>query len=125
MLEKTIKSFTQLIVWQKGHRLVLAVYATTNTFPKTEQYALTDQLRREAVSITSNIAEGFYRRSSKEKTQFYYIALGSLAETQNQLLIAKDLKYITSDKFNELISQTVEVAKLLNSIVSKLKIIKS
>jgi four helix bundle protein len=80
------------------------------------------QLRRALISITSNIAEGFGRRSLKEKVQFYYIAAGSLTEVQNQLLIAKDLGYITTEEFKEAANLSVEVAKLLNGLISKSKL---
>lgn len=96
--ENKIKSFTDLIVWQKGHELVLAIYRLTASFPKSESYGLIDQMRRSAVSITSNISEGFGRQTYKEKIQFYYIASGSLSELKNQIIIAKDLDYIDSDQ---------------------------
>lgn len=73
-----IQSFTNLIAWQKGHKLVLTVYTITKTFPTAETYSLVDQMRRCVISITSNIAEGFSRKSYKEKIQFYSIALGSI-----------------------------------------------
>lgn len=91
-----IQSFTDLYAWQAGHKLVLSIYEVTQKFPKEELFGLTNQLRRAAVSITSNIAEGFSRSSYKEKSQFYSMALGSLTEIQNQLLIAKDIKYLSS-----------------------------
>jgi four helix bundle protein len=116
-----IKSFTDLNAWKEAHLLVLSVYKTTHKFPKEEQFGLTNQIRRAVVSITSNIAEGFSRNSYKEKTQFYSIALGSLTEVQNQLLIARDLSYITRDEFLSLADKTVVVSKLLNGLIKKSK----
>lgn len=112
-----IKVFTDLITWQKAHQLVLTVYKTTSSFPKSETYALTDQMRRCVISITSNIAEGFSRKSKKEKMQFYYMSLGSTTELQSQLIIAKDLKYILIDDYNRIIDQVLEVHRLINSLI--------
>src|SRR3990167_5668279 len=95
-----LKSFTDLLVWQEGHKLVIFIYKITDAFPKSETYALISQMRRAAVSVTSNIAEGFSRISKKEKAQFYYVALGSLEELRNQIFIARDIKYI--DQANEI-----------------------
>ena len=89
-----ITSFTDLAVWREGHKLVLAVYKLTRNFPEFEKFGLANQIQRAVISITSNIAEGFSRKNKKEKTQFFYTALGSLTEVQNQLLIARDLGYI-------------------------------
>src|SRR5574340_1256822 len=97
-----IQSFTDLNAWKEGHKLVLMVYQITRIFPKEETFRLVSQLCRAVVSITSNLAEGFSRNSTKEKLQFYFISLGSLTEIQNQILIARDLKYISKEKFNEL-----------------------
>jgi four helix bundle protein len=80
-----IRSFTDLDAWKKGHELVLMVYKITKSFPNEEVFGLTIQMRRSAVSSTSNIAEGFSRHTHKEKIQFYSIALGSVTELQNQL----------------------------------------
>jgi four helix bundle protein len=110
-------SFTKLIAWQKSHLLVLLIYKTTSSFPQNESYALTDQIRRASVSITSNIAEGFSRRTNKDKIQFYFISLGSLSEVQNQLLIARDLSYIQREVFDEIAIKTVEISKLLNGLI--------
>ena len=77
MINKKIKSFTDLDTWKEGHKLVLLIYESTKSFPKEERFALTDQIRRAAVSITSNIAEGFSRQSLREKIQFYSISKGS------------------------------------------------
>ncbi len=116
-----IKSFTDLRAWQEGHQLVLEVYKMTKKFPKDELFGLTSQLRRAVVSITSNIAEGFSRSSYKEKSQFYFIAIGSLTETQNQLLIARDLEYIAKEEFQKAAQQTVQVSKIINGLIKYLK----
>jgi len=121
MDKEKIKSFSDLIVWQEGHKLVLLIYKITHTFPKDEIYGLANQLRRAAVSITSNVAEGFCRKSFKEKIQFYYVALGSLSEVKNQILIARDLSYISSNVFDSIDLQTISVGKLLNGLISKSK----
>lgn len=121
MENNKIQSFTNLIVWQKGHHLVLEIYQSTSLFPKNETYSLVDQMRRSVVSVTSNIAEGFSRQSNKEKVQFYYMALGSLTELQNQLLVAKDVKYILSDHFQKLANMTIEITKLLNGLIKSIK----
>lgn len=112
-----IKSFTGLRAWQEGHELVLTIYKVTATFPSGEKFGLADQMRRAAVSITSCIAEGFSRFGVKEKQQFYRMALGSLTEIQNQLLIAKDLSYLPIQNFNGLAEQTVVVSKLINGLI--------
>lgn len=114
-----IKSFTQLNTWKEAHLLVLKIYEITKAFPNDEQFGLTNQLRRAVVSITSNIAEGFSRNSYKEKSQFYSMALGSLTEVQNQILIARDLKYIDTQTFTSTAEKTVIVNKLLNGLIKK------
>lgn len=112
-----IKSFTDLVAWKEGHKLVISIYNITKHFPKEELFGLTNQIRRAAVSITSNIAEGFSRQSNKEKIQFYSTARGSLTELQNQLLIAKDIKYISANSFNKTAELTVVVSKLINGLI--------
>ena len=119
--QNKICSFTDLHAWQHGHNLVLDIYQITKQFPHEEQFGLTNQLRRAAVSITSNIAEGFRRQGPKEKAQFYRTALGSLTEVQNQLLIAKDVKYIDQASFQDIAYRSVRVAKLLNGLIKKAK----
>ena len=121
MEAKKIRSFTDLEVWKEGHNLVLMVYEATKSFPKDELFALTSQIRRCAVSITSNIAEGFSRQSFKEKVQFYFMARGSVTELQNQLLIARDVKYLNAAKFHEIAEQTVKVHKILNALITASK----
>ncbi len=115
--KQKIKSFTDLDAWKEGHTLVLAVYKSTKEFPKDEIFGLVSQMRRCAVSITSNIAEGFSRQSYKEKTQFYATAQGSLTELQNQLLISKDVGYMSEDIFRTIAGQTVKVQKIINGLI--------
>jgi len=112
-----ITAFTDLNAWKEGHNLVLMVYKLINSFPSEEKFALADQMRRCAVSITSNIAEGFSRQSKKEKLQFYSIAKGSLTELQNQLIIARDVKYISELIFKETVEKTSVVGRLLTGLI--------
>lgn len=110
-----VKSFTDLVAWKKSHEFALDIYKITKQFPSDEKYGLIDQLRRASISITSNIAEGFSRRTSKEKIRFYYTAFGSLLEIQSQLLISKDLGFI---KDIELIFvKSVEIKKLISGLI--------
>jgi len=118
-----IKSFTDLKAWQEGHQLVLMIYEITDIFPKKEIFTLVPQMRRCVISITSNIAEGFSRKSQKEKSQFYYVALGSITELQNQLIIARDLNYLNKENFSHLIDQIIKVQKLVNGLVKSSKIL--
>lgn len=112
-----IQSFTDLNAWKEGHALALMIYVITKNFPKDETFGLTSQIRRAGVSITSNIAEGFSRKSYKEKIQFYTIALGSATEVQNQLLVCRDVGYISTEKFNEVADQMVKVHKIINGLI--------
>lgn len=114
---RPLRSFTELAAWREGHKLVLMVYDVTGRFPKEELFGLTSQLRRAAVSITSNIAEGFSRPSYKEKAQFYSRSLGSTTEVQNQLLVARDVHILSLDDFSRLAAQTVTVNKLVNGLI--------
>jgi four helix bundle protein len=112
-----IRSFRDLDAWKEGHRLVLEIYKTTKSFPKEEIFGLSNQLRRSAVSITSNIAEGFSRKSLKEKIQFYSMAKASNTELQNQLLIARDVGYLNEEKFKQLEEQSIRVNKLISGLI--------
>lgn len=118
-----IRFFTDLDAWKEGHRLVLLIYKITKNFPKDEIFALTNQMRRCAVSITSNIAEGFSRNSYKEKLQFYSMSLGSVTELQNQLLIAKDIDYINKEEYEQINIQTIKVHKIINGLIKKSRFI--
>src|SRR3989338_5896295 len=118
-----IQTFKDLDAWKEGHKLVLDVYKISKKFPKAEVYGLTNQMRRCAVSITSNIAEGFSMQSYREKTQFYSMAQGSLTELQSQLLLAKDVGFISVEKYREIENQLIICHKLLNALIKKSKII--
>ena len=111
-----IKNFTDLNAYKEAHKLVLIIYKVTNKFPKEERYGLIDQMHRAAISTTSNIAEGFSRNTIKDKCQFYTLAQGSLTELQSQLLISRDLSYLTKEDFNQIANQTVIVNKLINGL---------
>lgn len=116
-----IKEFTDLIVWQEGHRMVVDIYKVTKKFPKEETFSLIDQMRRSAVSVTSNIAEGFGRHTYKEKIQFYYQAQGSLTELKNQLFISRDVGYLKEEELDLLLEQTSKVHQLLQGLIKKSK----
>lgn len=120
-VKKKIKTFTDLIVWQEGHKLVVLVYKITTNFPKSETYSLTDQMRRASSSITSNIAEGFGRQGYKEKLQFYYQAQGSLTELKDQILIAKDVGYLKESDLQKLVDLANATHRLLQGLISKTK----
>ena len=100
---------------------MLMIYDITKQFPKEEIFGLVSQIRRCAVSITSNIAEGFSRLSYKEKARFYSISLGSTTELQNQLLIAKDVNYITKEQFQNIAEQSIKVHKITNGLIKSSK----
>lgn len=117
----TIKDFIDLYSWQESHKLVLMIYKIIRKFPKEETFALSDQMRRASVSITSNIAEGFGRQTIKEKIQFYYQAQGSLSEIKNQLIISKDLNYIDQKEFTEILDQANLSHQLLHGLIKKSK----
>ena len=116
-----IISFTDLNAWKEGHKLVLLIYKLCEHFPETEKFGLASQLKRAAISVTSNIAEGFSRNTSKEKVQFYRISMGSLMEIQNQLQVANELVFITQDQFNQANAQSVVVSKLIIGIIKSAK----
>jgi len=113
-----IKSYKELIVWQKSIELVTLVYEITEQFPSKEIFGLTSQMRRAAISIASNIAEGRCRGTRKDFVQFLRIAFGSCAELETQILIAKNLKFL--QKTDKISSLTEEIMKILSSMIKKL-----
>jgi four helix bundle protein len=112
-----MKTYKELDVWMKGRMLVKEVYFVTTGFPGEEVYGLTSQIRRSAISIPSNIAEGYGRQYKKETLHFLHIARGSLYELETQLYIALDLKYIKEAILNRLVETLEECRKLLSGLI--------
>jgi four helix bundle protein len=115
-----VKDYRDLIVWQRAMDLVEAIYRTTGTFPREEIYGLTSQIRRAAISIPSNIAEGNGRNTTRDYVHFLGMAYGSVKEVETQVLIAKRLQYINSTRGDELVNITGEVARLISGLVNSL-----
>ena len=111
------KSFTDLIVWQKAHEFVLEVYKVTRGYPMEERFALWSQFQRAAVSIPANIAEGYKKLTRADKLRFLNISQGSLEECRYYIILSRDLSYINSNTYNELIGSLEETSKLLNSYI--------
>lgn len=116
-----VNSHKDLAVWERSRKLVVSVYAITKQFPKEEIYSLTSQMRRAAVSIPSNIAEGKARRSTKDFTRFITIARGSTAELETQFLISQDLGYLSEEQVQPLLNEIDEIGKMLSGLLSKLE----
>ena len=115
-----MKTYRDLIVWQKAMALVTEIYRVSQSFPRREDYGLTSQARRCAVSIPSNIAEGYGRNSRNEYIRFLQIALGSLFELQTQLQIAVHLGYLKKEEFESLYERTREVERMLSVLIKRL-----
>jgi len=111
-----IRHFRQLKVWQEAHKLVLMVYQVTKEFPSDERFGLVSQMRRAAISVPANIAEGFKRRGIQDKIRFYNIAEGSLEELKYFLILSKDLGYISSN--DDLMAQSEAVGRLLHGLIT-------
>jgi four helix bundle protein len=115
-----MRDFHDLKVWGKAHHLVLAIYRISAGFPQREIYALTSQLRRAAISIASNIAEGCGRSSEGEFAHFLQIAMGSASEVQYDLLLARDLSFLSEPDFQQLDNDVIEVKRMLATLIQKL-----
>jgi len=116
-----MKNYKELIVWQKSVELAKLICSISTEFPPEEQYILISQINRCAISIPSNIAEGWSRNSTKEFINFLYISRGSLAELETQTIIAKELGYLTNDKLMKIQEHVNELRKMLHTIITKLK----
>lgn len=114
-----MQDFKKLKVWQKAHDVTLAVYRCTRGFPREERFALVDQLRRAAMSVPSNIAEGAGRLGNREFRSFLSIAAGSASEVEYQLLLARDLDYISHATHDDLVSQLHEVKRMLAGLIRR------
>lgn len=117
-----MKDFRNLLVWERGHKFTLSVYAATRSFPKEEQYGLTSQLRRAASSIPANIAEGCGKSSNADFNRFLQIAFGSANETEYHLVLARGLSMLTPQGYADLESELVEIEKMLAALIHKVRI---
>lgn len=115
-----IKTYRDLDIWKAGILLVKVVYKLTENFPKQEMYGLVSQMRRSAISIPSNVAEGFRRYHNKEYKQFLYISLGGCAELETQITIAKELEYIDKDKETVLLEKLDHICRMISNLIKKL-----
>lgn len=116
-MTRKVQNFKDLNVWQNSHSLCLLIYKRTQSFPKEELFVLTSQVRRATVSVTSNIAEGFSRRTLKDKRNFYIISKSSLNELESQMLIAKDLNYLSEVQFKEIEEKIIASNKMLTRLI--------
>jgi four helix bundle protein len=116
-----MRDFQKLKVWEKAHRLALAVYRATTSFPREEMYGLTSQIRRSATSIPANVAEGCGRTGEAELGRFLKIAMGSSSELEYHLMLARDLGFLKITEYKPLVAQVTEIKQMLTSFVQKLK----
>ena len=116
-----LKNYKELKVWQKSYKLCLEIYRITAKFPKEERYGLTSQIRRSVVSIPSNIAEGYGRKTTPEYIRFLYIAYGSNCELETQILLSGDLDYIKTGKLKVLREGIGEVERMLKALIKSLE----
>lgn len=116
-----MKDFRQLRVWEKSHNLVLETYKILDSLPNLEKYVLSQQLQRSVTSIPTNIAEGCGRGSNADFVRFLYFSIGSCSEFEYQILLSKDLKYISEDKYIEFVDKVKEIRMMLTSLIKKIK----
>ncbi|OEK04417.1 four helix bundle protein [Roseivirga misakiensis] len=116
-----MRDFKQLEVWKRGHNMALSVFKMTSVFPSNEKFGLVSQMRRSSQSIPTNLAEGCGRESQKELVRFCNIGMGSASELEYQLLLIKDLEFITTDEYEQSIDELVILKKQLNAFIQYLK----
>jgi four helix bundle protein len=120
-LSEKLKSYKELKVWQRSYQLCLEIYKITKGFPDEEKYGLTSQLRRAAVSVPSNVSEGYGRKTTPEYIQFLYIAYGSVCEIETQILLSGDLGYISNGRLEMLKEGIREVERMLKALIRSLE----
>ncbi|MGB9613530.1 MAG: four helix bundle protein [Candidatus Margulisiibacteriota bacterium] len=120
-MKSDIRDYKDLVVWQKAYELCVEVYKATRDFPRSELYGMVLQLRRAAVSIPSNLAEGHTRQHTGEFIQFIYTALGSSSELETHLMISLELKYLKENEFENLSKRLIEIRKMLNGLINSLR----
>jgi four helix bundle protein len=119
--KQLMQNFRDLKVWQKAHAMVLAIYQQSGTFPRNERFGLINQIRRAAVSVAANIAEGATRSSDADFARFLHIAMGSASEVDYYLLLARDLKYLDAESHAELDAGAQEVKRMLNALITRVR----
>ncbi|HLD42022.1 MAG TPA: four helix bundle protein [archaeon] len=120
-MSERINSFKDLRVWKHAYELALLIYKITKKFPKDELYGIVSQIRRAGVSVVSNIAEGYSRKGRTEYIQFLFIAYGSLSEVETQILLSKDLEYITKEELDGLMKLKDETGAMLYRLIQQLR----
>jgi four helix bundle protein len=118
---KPLRNFRNLKVWERAHKLTVAVYKASESFPRQEVFGLQSQLRRAAVSIPANIAEGCGRESSLDCAHFFQIAAGSTSELDYELLLARDLSYISDEVYAPLSAEVEEIRKMLSALIRTMR----
>jgi four helix bundle protein len=116
-----LRSYRDLLVWQKAIELAVLIYRLSEGFPRAEVYGLTSQIRRASVSVPSNIAEGYGRGSRKEYLQFLYVAQGSLKELETQTILSQRLNYATAAQADRILSESEVIGKMLGSLIRSLR----
>lgn len=116
-----LKRYSELIAWQKSKELAVLAYSMTNDYPKAEKFGITSQIRRAAVSISANIAEGYGRRTLKDYVRFLYISQGSLFELETLFAISSDLGYVSQTQFNQIEEDMREVERILSALIRSLE----
>jgi four helix bundle protein len=119
--DRMLKNFKELKVWQKSYVLCLKVYKMTNSFPREEVYGLTSQIRRSAVSVPSNIAEGYGRKTTPDYIRYLYISYGSTCELETQLLLSHDLDYVEKGEMKGIQEELGEVERMLKALIKSLE----
>jgi four helix bundle protein len=121
MAQGNYMQWSDLKVWKQAHTLVLEIYSITSSFPRSEIYGITNQLRRASSSVAANIVEGQARNSTKDYINFLYTSRGSLEETRYFLLLSRDLNYVSSETYNKIEAISLTVSKMLNGLIASLK----
>jgi len=116
-----VQSFEELRVWQKAHSLTIRIYKSTQQFPEIERFGITSQIRRSALSVENNIAEGFGRRTKKDFAHFLYLSLGSLYETKSMIYLSRDMNYLDASTSNEFFGVLLEITKSLKKLILTLQ----
>lgn len=115
-----VKTFRDLLVWQKAHHLLLLIYKATQNFPPTEKYIITSQLQRAMLSVPTNIVEGYHRKSTKDYLHFLNISFSSLEEVKYHLFVSKDLNYLSQIQYEEFMNLAEEVSRMLHGLQKSL-----